>query len=86
LTDTPAESSIVPTNKSSMIGAINANSTAATPRASRRKASHAISSLALASNVAVFVYQVYTTVKYKRNPIKEELYTNLAAYKAVAAN
>lgn len=45
-----------------------------------------VSSLALASNVAVFVYQVYTAVKYKRNPLKEELYTNLAAYKAVAAN
>jgi hypothetical protein len=45
-----------------------------------------VSSLALASNVAVFVYQVYTAVKYKRNPIREELYTNLDAYKAVASN
>jgi hypothetical protein len=42
-----------------------------------------VSSLALASNSAVFVYQVYTAVKYKRNPLKEELYTYLAAYQTI---
>ena len=44
-----------------------------------------VSSLALASNVAVFIYQVYKIVKTKRNPLKEELFTELEAYKAVAS-
>ena len=44
-----------------------------------------VSGLALASNIAVFVYHVYKIVKLKRNPLKEEIYTDLAAYKAVAA-
>ena len=42
-----------------------------------------VSSLALASNVGVFVYHVYRIGKYRRNPLKEEIYTNLAAYKSV---
>lgn len=45
-----------------------------------------VSSFALASNIAVFIYHVYKIVKLKRNPIKEEIYTDLAAYKAVYAN
>ncbi len=45
-----------------------------------------VSSLALASNIAVFIYHVYKIVKLKRNPLKEEVYTDLAAYKAVDAN
>ena len=44
-----------------------------------------VSSLALASNIAVFIYHVYKIVKFKRNPLKEEIYTDLPAYKAVAA-
>ena len=44
-----------------------------------------VSSLALASNMAVFIYHVYKIVKFKRNPLKEEIYTDLPAYKAVAA-
>lgn len=46
----------------------------------------AVSALALAANVAVLVYAVYRMKKYKRNPLKQELYTNLKAYNEVAAN
>jgi len=34
---------------------------------------------------AVFIYHVYKIVKFKRNPLKEEIYTDLPAYQAVAA-
>jgi len=43
-----------------------------------------VSALALASNVAVLVYEIYKIIKTKRNPLKEEVYTDLAAYKQVA--
>ncbi|MBL8967498.1 MAG: hypothetical protein JNG85_10830 [Spirochaetaceae bacterium] len=45
-----------------------------------------VSSIALASNIAVFVYQLYKVLKLKRNPLKEELHTDLPAFKAVAAH
>jgi hypothetical protein len=45
-----------------------------------------VSFLALAANIAVLIYHVYKIVKFKRNPLKEEIYTDLAAYKAVAGN
>lgn len=45
-----------------------------------------VSSLALASNIAVFIYHIYRIVKLKRNPLKEEIYSDLTAYKAVDAN
>jgi len=54
------------------------------------KSSHSItalwvvSSLALASNVAVLVYEIYQVLKTKRNPLKEEIYTGLPAYQQVA--
>ncbi len=44
-----------------------------------------VSSLALVSNIAVFVYYLYRIRKYKLNPLKEEIYTDLKAYKKVAA-
>lgn len=44
-----------------------------------------VSGLALASNVAVLGYEIYTILKTKRNPLKEELYTHLPAYQQVAA-
>jgi hypothetical protein len=44
-----------------------------------------VSGLALAANVAVLVYEIIKIVKHKRNPLKEEIYTDLAAYKAVVA-
>lgn len=40
-----------------------------------------LSALALAVNLAVFIYEVYVIVKYKRNPLKEEMFTHLKAYK-----
>jgi hypothetical protein len=43
-----------------------------------------VSFLALAANIAVLIYHIYKIVKFKRNPLKEEIYTDLAAYKAVA--
>lgn len=46
-----------------------------------------ISAIALAANVAVAVYQVTKIVKSKRNPLTDELYPELAAYrKVVEAN
>ncbi len=44
-----------------------------------------VSSLALAANLGVLGYEIYKIVKTKRNPLKEELYTDLAAYQSVAA-
>lgn len=44
-----------------------------------------VSALALASNIAVLVYELYTIRKTGRNPLKEELYTHLPAYQQVAA-
>lgn len=44
-----------------------------------------VSALALAANVAVLVFEVYKIVKTKRNPLKEEIYTDLPAYQQVAA-
>lgn len=42
-----------------------------------------VSFLALASNVAVFVYQIITMVKYRRNPLKDELYPEHEQYQQV---
>ena len=44
-----------------------------------------VSGLALASNVAVLVYEIYKIIKTKRNPLKEEIYTDLAACKQIKA-
>ena len=40
-----------------------------------------VSLIALLSNIAVLIYMIHTSVKTKRNPYKEELYTELDAYK-----
>ena len=46
-----------------------------------------LSALALAFNAGVFVYEVTVIVKTKRNPLKQELYTDLAGYqKNLSAN
>ncbi|MFA9396807.1 MAG: DUF5692 family protein [Clostridiaceae bacterium] len=39
--------------------------------------------LALIANIAVFGYYIYKIVKTKRNPITEELYTDLKSYKEI---
>ncbi|MGN1400301.1 MAG: DUF5692 family protein [Bacillus sp. (in: firmicutes)] len=44
-----------------------------------------ISIISLATNVAVFVH-VYKIVKGKKNPLKDEIYTDLKAYKEMAAD
>ena len=44
-----------------------------------------VSSLALAANIAVLVYEIYKVRKTKRNPLKEELYSDLPAYQQVAS-
>ena len=43
----------------------------------------AVSFIALAANIAVAVYQIYVIVSRRRNPLKDELYTELAAYRQV---
>ena len=40
-----------------------------------------LSALALAFNAGVFVYEVSVIIKTKRNPLKQELYTQLESYK-----
>jgi hypothetical protein len=45
-----------------------------------------VSALALLSNVAVFAYEIYKIARTKRNPLKEEIYTDLAAYRNVIAS
>ncbi|HCS40521.1 MAG: DUF5692 family protein [Anaerolineaceae bacterium] len=42
-----------------------------------------VSALSLAANVGVLVYEIIRIVKTKRNPLKEEMYTDLAAYKQI---
>lgn len=44
-----------------------------------------VSGLALASNVAVFIYHFSKVIKNKRNPLKDEIYTDLEAYKLIVA-
>ncbi len=44
-----------------------------------------VSFLALAANVAVVIYHIYKIRRYKLNPLKDELHTDLAAYKLVSA-
>lgn len=39
-----------------------------------------LSALAIVSNLAVFIYELRQIVKYKRNPLKEEMYVELKAY------
>jgi len=42
-----------------------------------------VSFLALASNIAVFIYHFGKIIKYKRNPIHTEVHSDLAAFKEV---
>ena len=42
-----------------------------------------VSFLALASNVAVFIYHFGKIIKYKRNPIHTEVHSDLAAFKEI---
>ena len=44
-----------------------------------------VSALSLAVNVAVFIYHFYKVIKYKRNPIKTEVHSDLAAFKEIKA-
>ena len=45
-----------------------------------------VSALSLAANIALVVYHFYKISKHKRNPLKVEVYTDLAAYKAIVAD
>ena len=43
--------------------------------------------LSLVANFSVFVYNLYIVYKYKKNPLKEEMYTHLSGYqKTIQAN
>ncbi|TFV85330.1 hypothetical protein E4V99_10080 [Microbacterium sp. dk485] len=42
-----------------------------------------VSALSLAANVAVAAYQLHTIVKLHKNPLRDELYTDLPQYKEV---
>lgn len=44
-----------------------------------------VSLLSLLANIAVVIYQIRTIVVKRRNPLRDELYTHLAPYKALAA-
>ena len=43
----------------------------------------AISAIALLSNIALIIFHIYKIVKNKRNPLKDEIYTDLESYKSV---
>ncbi|WP_026460801.1 DUF5692 family protein [Schaalia suimastitidis] len=43
----------------------------------------AVSAVALGANLAVLVYQVYTVIVRKKNPLKDELYEHLPQYKQI---
>ncbi len=45
-----------------------------------------VSFIALAANIGVFIYNIYKIRKYKRNPLRDELHSELAGYKEVSAN
>lgn len=47
------------------------------------KAYMVVSVIALVVNIAVAIYQVYTIIKYKKNPFKDEIYSELDAYKKI---
>ncbi len=42
-----------------------------------------VSALSLAANIAVLVYQLYTIIKYRLNPLTDQLYTRLPQYREV---
>lgn len=44
----------------------------------------AVALVSLISNIAVFIYQLYTIRKRKLNPLKDEIYTHHAKYQEVA--
>lgn len=44
-----------------------------------------VSAIALASNIALLVYQVYVVITRHKNPLRDELYTHLQAYQLVRA-
>jgi len=44
---------------------------------------YVVSILALASNIAVFIYHFGRILKHKKNPLKDEIYTDLAGYKEI---
>jgi hypothetical protein len=43
-----------------------------------------VSALSLAINVAVLVFHLYKIIKFKRNPLKEEIYTDEPEYQEIA--
>jgi len=44
---------------------------------------YVVSILALASNIAVFVYHFGRILKHKKNPLQDEIYTDLAGYQEI---
>ncbi|MFT0761532.1 DUF5692 family protein [Actinomyces sp. F1_1611] len=42
-----------------------------------------VSLIALSANIAVLIYQLYTIVKYRLNPLRDELYTRLPQHREV---
>lgn len=43
-----------------------------------------ISAIALLANIALITFHIYKIIKNKRNPLKEEVYTDMDIYKSVA--
>lgn len=44
-----------------------------------------VSLLALVSNAGLFIYQISVMIKKKKNPLKDELYTDTKHYKKIVA-
>lgn len=57
----------------------------AVPSSHNPAALFTVSAIALASNVALLVYQLSVIITRRKNPLRDELYTHLHAYRSVRA-
>ncbi len=57
----------------------------AVPSSHNPAALFTVSAIALASNVALLIYQVSVIITRRKNPLRDELYTHLHAYRSVLA-
>ena len=57
----------------------------AVPSSHNPAALFTVSAIALASNVALLIYQVSVIITRRKNPLRDELYTHLHAYRSVRA-
>ena len=62
-----------------------ADKIAPVPTTHNPKAFFIVSLIALLSNLALFIYQVFRIIKNKKNPLKDELYADTKTYRRILA-